>query len=143
MAEGALHRARPRARPALARASRRQLSATFYPGFRYPDADAAIAWLADAFGFEPGGIHRDDAGRVRHAELWLDGAAIMLGEGEASGGGAYVAVDDIDALYERASSAGAEIERPLGETSYGSREFAARDLAGLTWYFGTYRPTRE
>jgi uncharacterized glyoxalase superfamily protein PhnB len=117
------------------------MSATFYPSFRYPDAEAAIAWLGNAFGFVPGGVHRDDSGRVRHAELWLDGAAIMLGEGALSGGGAYIAVDDVDGLYERASSAGAEMERPLGETDYGSREFAARDLAGLTWYFGNYRPT--
>lgn len=117
------------------------MSATFYPSFRYPDADAAIAWLGEAFGFEPGETYRDDAGRVRHAELWLDGAAIMLGEGDASGGGAYIAVDDVDTLYERATAAGVEIERPLGDTSYGSREFATRDLAGLTWYFGDYRPT--
>ena len=118
------------------------MSATFYPSVRYPDADAAIAWLGDAFGFVPGDVHRDDSGRVRHAELWLDGAAIMLGEGDASGGDAYTAVDDVDGLFERASSAGAEITRPLGDTDYGSREFAARDLAGLTWYFGNYRPTR-
>ena len=119
------------------------MSATFYPSFRYPDADAAIAWLGDAFGFVAGGVHRDDSGRVRHAELWLDEAAIMLGEGEPSGGDAYLAVDDIDPLYERARAAGAEIERPLADTDYGSREFAARDLAGLTWYFGTYRPARS
>lgn len=118
------------------------MSATFYPSFRYPDADAAIPWLGEAFGFEPGHVYRDDSGRVRHAELWLDGAAIMLGEGETSGGGAYIAVDDLDALYERARAAGAEIARELADTDYGSREFAANDLAGLTWYFGTYRPTR-
>jgi len=118
------------------------MSATFYPSLRYPDADAAIAWLGDAFGFEPGHVYRDDAGRVVHAELWLDGAAVMLGQGEASGGGNYIAVDDLDSLYERAGTAGAELERDLADTDYGSREFAARDLAGHIWYFGTYRPTR-
>jgi uncharacterized glyoxalase superfamily protein PhnB len=117
------------------------MNATFYPSVRYPDADAAIAWLGAAFGFTAGDVHRDESGRVRHAELWLDGAAIMLSEGEASGGGVYIAVDDIDALHERTKSAGADFERELGDTDYGSREFAARDLAGQIWYFGTYRPT--
>ena len=119
------------------------MNTTFYPTVRYRDADAAIAWLGSAFGFEPGGVYRDDAGRVVHADLWLDGAAIMIGEGDELGGETYVAVDDLDGLYARVSTAGAEIERELADTDYGSREFAARDLSGRVWYFGTYRPARH
>jgi len=119
------------------------MSATFYPSMRYEDADAAIDWLCDAFGFERGDVHRNDAGRVVHAELWLDGAVLMLGEGgESDAGSVYLAVDDLDSLHARATAAGAELVRELQDTPYGSREFAARDLAGHVWYFGTYRPTR-
>ncbi|HVS85516.1 MAG TPA: VOC family protein [Gaiellaceae bacterium] len=114
----------------------------FYPTLRYEDADAAIDWLGRAFGFEPGAVYRTDAGRVQHAELWLGDASIMLGEAESSGGDVYAAVDDLDALHDRAVAAGAELVRPLGDTDYGSREFAARDPQGRTWYFGTYRPAR-
>lgn len=53
----------------------------------------------------------------------------------------YIALDAVDAHYERARAAGAEIVRPIGEQPYGSREYAARDLEGNTWHFGTYRPT--
>lgn len=120
------------------------MSATFYPSLRFRDADAAIPWLCDAFGFEAGGVHRGEDGRVRHAELWLDGAAIMLGEGEPreDPSGVYAAVDDLDALYARSAAAGVELVRELEDTPYGSREFAARDLEGHVWYFGTYRPER-
>src|SRR5262245_58156289 len=115
---------------------------TFYPTVRYPDAEVAMAWLETAFGFEPDGVHRNDAGRVGHAELWLDGAAVMIGEGKSAGGETYTAVDDVDALYERAKAAGAAIERQLGDTDYGSREFSVRDPAGILWHFGNYRPSR-
>jgi uncharacterized glyoxalase superfamily protein PhnB len=55
--------------------------------------------------------------------------------------GVYVIVDDdIDAHYEHATSAGAEIVRPLQDTSYGSRDYLARDPEGNLWSFGTYRP---
>jgi len=120
------------------------MSATFYPSLRFRDGDAAVAWLHDAFGFEAGGIHRGDDGRIRHGELWLDGAAIMFGEGEPQPNqdGIYAAVDDLDALHERAGAAGAELVRELQDTPYGSREFSARDLEGNVWHFGTYRPAR-
>jgi uncharacterized glyoxalase superfamily protein PhnB len=48
--------------------------------------------------------------------------------------------DDPDALHQRAVAAGAPIVRELSDTDYGSREFAARDLEGNLWSFGTYRP---
>jgi uncharacterized glyoxalase superfamily protein PhnB len=47
--------------------------------------------------------------------------------------------DDVDALYERAKQAGAEITRELIDTDYGSRDFTARDPEGNLWSFGTYR----
>jgi uncharacterized damage-inducible protein DinB len=54
--------------------------------------------------------------------------------------GLYVYVEDVDSHYRRAKAAGAEIVRDLKDTDYGSREYAARDLEGHLWSFGTYRP---
>ena len=51
-----------------------------------------------------------------------------------------MAVDDLDAHHDRARAAGAEIIRGPFDTDYGSRDYAARDLAGNVWSFGTYRP---
>jgi uncharacterized glyoxalase superfamily protein PhnB len=36
--------------------------------------------------------------------------------------------------------AGADITRPLADTSYGSREYGARDIEGHYWFFGSYLP---
>ena len=114
---------------------------TVFPTMRYADANAAIDFLADAFGAERHAVYSDDGGRVRHAELRLGNGMVMLGEAEsASGGGIYIVVDDLDAHCERARAAGAEIFRGPADTDYGSREYGARDPEGLTWHFGTYQP---
>ncbi|MFC0003183.1 VOC family protein [Micromonospora siamensis] len=118
-----------------------------YPVFRYPDARAAVDWLCAAFGFQVHKLHEEPDGSVTHAVLALDDAMIMVGPGRDSRGRpadddyvVYVAVDDLDAHHERARAAGAEIVRAPFDTDYGSRDYAARDLAGNVWSFGTYRP---
>jgi uncharacterized glyoxalase superfamily protein PhnB len=116
-----------------------------WPCFVYRDAEAAVAWLQEAFGFEPAVVVPGDAARpVAHAELrtpW--GGGIMFGSAgsEVDGvgtGRTYVVVDDPDALHARAVAAGAEIVRPLEDTDFGSRTFTARDPEGNEWSFGTY-----
>jgi hypothetical protein len=52
--------------------------------------------------------------------------------------GGYVVTSDPDALFERVVRRGAEVVRPLGDTDYGSREFALRDPEGNMWSFGSY-----
>ena len=111
-----------------------------FPFMRFADGDAALDWLSRAFGFEQRSVYRGDDGTVHHAELSLGAGTIMLGQGDPSSQGVYVAVDDVDAHYERAKAAGAEITRELADTEYGSREYSARDLDGHVWSFGTYRP---
>ena len=124
--------------------------ATFYPNLHYRDAEAAMRWLEEALGFDRKAEHRDDAGVVQHAELSLGSAFVMLGTAGAgrepfssvAPGGAlvYCAVDDVDALFERARAAGADIPIEPFDTDYGSRDFTVRDPEGNLWAFGTYRP---
>ena len=87
---------------------------------------------------------------VEHAQLsWPLGGGIMLGSIRENPDdpwpiqpgtfGAYVVVEDPDALYERVRAAGAEITADLHDTDYGSRDFAIRDPEGNRWSFGTYR----
>jgi uncharacterized glyoxalase superfamily protein PhnB len=111
-----------------------------FPFMRFADADAAMQWLANAFGFQQRAVHRGEDGVVHHAELSLGAGTIMIGQGNPGEQGVYVAVDDADAHYERALAAGADIVRPLADTDYGSREYTARDPDGHVWSFGTYRP---
>jgi uncharacterized glyoxalase superfamily protein PhnB len=113
-----------------------------YPFMRFADADAALEWLARAFGFEERVIYRDqgETGVIHHAEISLGPGIVMFGAGDPASQGVYVAVDDADAHYERAKAAGAEIVREIEDTDYGSREYTARDPEGHVWSFGTYRP---
>ncbi len=111
-----------------------------FPAIRFADSDAALEWLGEAFGFETRAAYRDDRGVIHHAELSLGPGTIMLGTGDPSAHGIYIAVEDVDAHYRKAKAAGAEITRELEDTPYGSREYSARDPEGHGWSFGTYRP---
>ena len=128
-------------------------TATMFPFTQYENAKAAIDWLCQAFGFERHEVYEGEDGKILHAELAYGASVFMLGSAADTGfglktarelgavtGGVYVQVDDIDAHYERARSAGAEIVRELADTEYGSREYLARDPEGQLWSFGTYRP---
>jgi len=125
-----------------------------YPAVQYRNGRKAIAWLGEAFGFEPllvvPGASDDSVG---HAELRLGRAVIMLNsadEGQlhemlAPGGepprqSLYVVIEDPDAHYARAKAAGARVILDLRNEDYGSRGYTALDLEGNVWSFGTYRP---
>ena len=126
-----------------------QSTQVFYPAFRYHDARAAIDWLVEAPGFEVAMVVDGEDRTVAHAELRLGSAMIMLGSesnsadrwgSHAGQAWVYVAVEDPDALYERAKAAGAEVAMDPTDTDWGSRDFAIRDPEGNLWNFGTYRP---
>ena len=54
--------------------------------------------------------------------------------------GAYIVVNDADAVYARAKASGGTIVRELQNTDYGSREFSVKDPEGHSWSVGTYNP---
>jgi uncharacterized glyoxalase superfamily protein PhnB len=124
------------------------------PFLRYEDASTALEWLTKAFGFEHGQVHTNGDGIVVHAEIRFADGIVMLGpagrndlgmktprELGAVTAGVYLIVDDgIDAHYERAVAAGAEVVQPVDDTDYGSRNYTVRDPEGNLWSFGTYRP---
>jgi uncharacterized glyoxalase superfamily protein PhnB len=120
----------------------------------YEDAPAALDWLERALGFERSSVHEAPDGSIAHAELRFGDGMVMLGKAGDNGfgmktpreagavtQGVYVIVDEgIDAHYEQALAAGAEIVRELHDTDYGSRDYMAHDPEGNLWSFGTYRP---
>lgn len=125
----------------------RASSPGIFPTVRYEDAAAAIDWLTAAFGFERGTVVADDDGVIAHAELRFGAGVVMLGQLREEHHGAptdrqtiYVSVPDLDAHHARALAAGAEILSAPFDTDYSSREYAARDLDGYRWDFGTYTP---
>ena len=106
--------------------------------------------VQQAFGAEATAVHPEDPGEpLVHAEVRVGDGIVMLNDANRTDDGpfalrdpvlVYVAVDDPDALHDRAAAAGAEIVLGLTDKEYGSREFAARDPGGNVWSFGTYRP---
>src|ERR1700674_2037726 len=129
---------------------------TVIPAMRYRDANAAIEWLCNAFGFEKHLVVPGENGTIAHAQLTFGNGMIMLGSikdnefnrlmkqpdeiGGAETQSAYVVVPDADAHYARGKAAGAEILIDIKDEGYGGRGYACRDLEGHIWYFGTYNP---
>jgi uncharacterized glyoxalase superfamily protein PhnB len=120
-----------------------------FPWRTYDDASAAIAFLRRAFGAEQHVLHAGDDGFVEHAELRFGNGIVMVGSSRPDlpatrgigepGQGIYIVVDDVEAHFERARAAGAEIISELRDRGY-SREYSARDPEGNAWQFGTYQP---
>jgi uncharacterized glyoxalase superfamily protein PhnB len=131
-------------------------TSTVIPAMRYRDANAAIEWLCNAFGFERHLVVPGENGTVAHAQLSFGNGMIMLCSAredefgqwvkpprETGGIGtqsAYVIVEDADAHYARAKAAGAEIVMEVEDQDYGGRLYSCLDPEGHLWSFGTYDP---
>jgi uncharacterized glyoxalase superfamily protein PhnB len=114
------------------------------PYLFYQDGIAAMRFLEQAFGFRERMSMLDEDGNLRHGEMALGDAVIMLGcppdfrnpkqLGQVTVG-MYVHVPDVDAHYERARAAGADIDGPPADQPYGERNYGARDPEGHQWWF--------
>lgn len=131
------------------------MSATIIPTMRYHDAPRMIAWLCRAFGFCEHLVVADGAGGIAHAELTFGNGMVMVGSARDDAFGrlastardartvtqsAYVIVADVDAHYQRARAAGAEIVLDIEDKDYGGRGYSARDPEGQLWNFGSFDP---
>ena len=127
--------------------------ASLNPYLHYDDGTAMLAWLERAFGMERGLVVSGPDDTIAHAELRCGTGVVMVGSTPAPdlclrsprelGGatqGIYVVVPDVEGHHRQATASGATIVIPLADTSYGSREYTARDPEGGLWSFGTYRP---
>jgi PhnB protein len=113
------------------------------PYLLYEDCNAMLDWLSKAFGFKEVLRFENDNGDVTHAEMAFEGASIYMGdpgddfENPRNGGyiGAQIAVevDDVEAHFEQAKAAGAEIVREPTDQPYGDRRYDAKDPEGHLW----------
>jgi uncharacterized glyoxalase superfamily protein PhnB len=122
-------------------------SDTLLPHVSYPDVAEAIAWLTKTFGFSEHyryGAPDDPSGaQMRLGNAWImvnqapPGSATpaQLGYGTQS---LTVFLEDVDAHFQIAKSAGAHIVEELHETEYGERQYGAEDLAGHHWLFSRH-----
>ena len=107
---------------------------TVIPEIAYPDINAGIDWLCDAFGFSL---------RLRiadhRAQLNVGDGAVVLTHMDASvadlAHSVLVRVANVDRHHEHAKRCGAQILRPPADHPYGERQYTAVDPIGRRWTF--------
>lgn len=115
------------------------------PSLVVHDAAAAIEFYQKAFGAEEYYRLTDpESGKIGHAELSIHGALLMVADeypewnkSARTLGGSPVRLalmcDDVDAVFDQAVAAGAEVRRPLNDEFYGHRAATLRDPFGHEW----------
>lgn len=122
---------------------------TVTPRLVVSDGAAAIEFYARAFDARQiGERFLDPSGRVIHAEVRIGDSVVMVTEDGADaeaptrapsgGAGPVTAImatywPDVDAAWERAVAAGAEVIFPLADQFYGERGGRLRDPFGQQW----------
>jgi PhnB protein len=120
---------------------------TVTPRLVVGDGVAAIAFYGRAFGAqELGDRFTGPGGELIHAEILIGDSVVMITEDAVDGpvrspgrlDGMVTCVmslywEDVDAAWERAVSAGAEVMYPLEDQFYGERGGRLRDPFGQQW----------
>jgi PhnB protein len=120
---------------------------TVTPSLTLDDAPKAIDWYKRALGAEEIARSTSPDGKVMHAELRVGNSRIMMNDAVMGGkgpkelggspAGLWLYVDDCDVLFNRAVTAGATVEMPLGDQFWGDRFGSVRDPFGYRWSFAT------
>ena len=124
---------------------------TLTPSLTVRDAARAIEFYKQAFGAEVrGGVAKGPDGKVMHAELKIGDSVIMLTDeypefgslSPQSSGGAgmslHIYVDGVDAAFDRAVKAGAQVEMPVSDQFWGDRYGKLKDPFGHKWSIATH-----
>lgn len=101
-----------------------------------------IDFLVQAFDAEERERFAAPGNRVGHAELRIGDSVVMLGDARpehpAMQALLYLYVDDVDATYQIALSAGAKPVQPPQDHFYGDRSGGVKDPCGNVWYIATH-----
>ena len=114
------------------------------------DAQAAIEFYINAFGASEVLRLNSRDGKIAHAEVKIGDSHVMLAdENKEFGaispktlGGSPVSMliycEDVDAMFQRAISAGATEKRPVQDQFYGDRSGVLEDPFGHSWSIATH-----
>jgi PhnB protein len=115
------------------------------------DASKAIEFYKEAFGAEENVRMPGPDGKVVHAELQIGDSKLMLSDpfphsnvrppSERGGptGSVFMYVDDVDATFEQAQHAGAEVVSELEDMFWGDRFGTLSDPFGHVWSVATHK----
>jgi PhnB protein len=122
---------------------------TLTPHLTVRDAERAIEFYQKAFGAELLGKSHGPGGKIIHAAIKIGDSIVMLNDefpewgslAPPSSGGTgfaiHVYLENVDAAFERAVSAGAEVKMPLMDAFWGDRYGQVRDPFGHRWSLAT------
>jgi PhnB protein len=121
------------------------------PYLAVEDAEKAIEFYKDAFGATEMVRMPTPDGRVAHAELQIGDSKLMLSDPfpqssvrpPAERGGTtasiFMYVDDVDATFEQAQKAGAQVVSELEDMFWGDRFGTVSDPFGHVWSIATHK----
>ena len=126
---------------------------TVTPHLNYDDAAQAIEWYKKGLGAEETARAVGPDGKILHAEIRIGDSLIMLNDAmmgakgpQALGGSPaslWLYVEDCDALFNRAVSAGGQVPPgPMGQMQdqfWGDRAGTIQDPHGYTWTIATHK----
>ncbi len=113
-------------------------------------ASAAIDFYIQVFGAKERVRMPAPEGKIGHAEIEIGDSVVMLADVFAEMGGrspkslggtpvtVMVYVEDVDAVFDRAVTAGATVERPVENQFYGDRGGEFVDPFGHKWFVATH-----
>ena len=120
---------------------------TVTPQLILDNAAQTIDWYKKALGAEELSRSVGPDGKIMHAELKIGNSRFMMndvmmgGKGPQAFGGSpaslWLFVENSDALFNRAVSAGAKVQMPMDNQFWGDRAGAVADPAGYTWWIAT------
>ncbi|HUC28507.1 MAG TPA: VOC family protein [Candidatus Acidoferrum sp.] len=123
---------------------------TLTPYLTVRNAVRAIEFYKQAFGAKERGVMKGPDGKVMHAELMIGDSIFMLADEfpefgslspESVGGtpmGLHIYVDGVDAAFDRAVKAGAQVEMPVMDQFWGDRYGKLKDPFGHKWSIATH-----
>jgi uncharacterized glyoxalase superfamily protein PhnB len=114
---------------------------TITPYLNIANAGRAVEFMKKAFGAEESYRMNTPDGRVAHAEMRIGDSLVMVGEAiemPSQPGSLMLYVDDVDALFKRATAAGAMVRQPPTDMFYGDRSCRLTDPCGNNWAIATH-----
>jgi len=115
---------------------------TITPYFLVEEVEDFIKFLEDAFNAIPVSQTIMPGGVIMHAQVKIGNSIVMMGEAKdhwkPMPASTYLYVNNVDALYEQAMSAGGvSINKPRDEF-YGDRTAGVQDPFGNYWWIATH-----
>jgi len=123
---------------------------TLTPFLTVRNAARAIEFYKQAFGATERGVMKGPDGKVMHAELKIGDSVIMLADEfpefgslspQSIGGspmGLHIYIENVDAAFDRAVKAGAQVEMPVSDQFWGDRYGKLKDPFGHNWSIATH-----